>query len=119
MGAATPHKLPASPGACSGSQPDRRHAGPGQRSHPRRGYGPGTRQSGRRHPGSDLGAAAAKPTAAAKPAAARPMAKPAAAPEPTGKAVLLGRISGSTNDSVAVSLRENPLDPKTSSFGCR
>ena len=39
-------------------------------------------------------------------------AKPAPAPEPTGKAVLVGRISGSTTDSVAVSLRENPLDPK-------
>ena len=44
--------------------------------------------------------------------APRPMAKPAPAPEPTGKAFLIGRISGSTNDSVAVSLRENPLDPK-------
>jgi thiol-disulfide isomerase/thioredoxin len=44
--------------------------------------------------------------------APRPMAKPVPAPEPTGKAFLIGRISGSTNDSVAVSLRENPLDPK-------
>ncbi|WP_345052358.1 TlpA disulfide reductase family protein [Hymenobacter glaciei] len=69
-------------------------------------------------------ATAAKPAAPAVPVAPtpapvkaavvapRPMAKPAPAPEPTGKAFLIGRISGSTNDSVAVSLRENPLDPK-------
>ena len=29
-----------------------------------------------------------------------------------GTAVLTGRVSGSTTDSVAVSLRENPLDPR-------
>ena len=56
-------------------------------------------------------ASAPAKTAVATPAA-RPMAKPAPAPEPTGKAILIGRISGSTTDSVAVSLRENPLDPK-------
>ena len=50
--------------------------------------------------------------APAKAVAAKPNAKPAPAPEPTGRAYLIGRISGSTNDSVAVSLRENPLDPK-------
>ncbi|WP_460501281.1 TlpA family protein disulfide reductase [Hymenobacter agri] len=64
---------------------------------------------------------AAAPAKAVAPAAApakavvalpKPMAKPAPAPEPTGKAILIGKISGSTNDSVAVSLRENPLDPK-------
>ena len=42
----------------------------------------------------------------------RPAARPAPAPEPTGRAVLVGRISGPTTDSIAVSLRENPLDPK-------
>lgn len=44
-----------------------------------------------------------------------PAAKPpmkAVVAEPTGRAVLTGRISGSTTDSVAVSLRDNPLDPK-------
>ena len=65
-----------------------------------------------------LAAKAAAPGApAAAPAkgpavAARPVAKPTPAPESTGKAVLVGRISGSTIDSVSVSLRENPLDPK-------
>ena len=44
--------------------------------------------------------------------APRPMARPAPAPEPVGKAILVGRISGATTDSIAVSLRENPLDPK-------
>ncbi|WP_210514237.1 TlpA family protein disulfide reductase [Hymenobacter terricola] len=29
-----------------------------------------------------------------------------------GTAILIGRVSGATTDSVAVSLRENPLDPK-------
>ena len=54
------------------------------------------------------------PPAPAKAAtvASRNQAKSAPAPEPVGKAILVGRISGSTNDSVAVSLRENPLDPK-------
>ena len=57
--------------------------------------------------------AASPPPAPAKAAAApRSQVKPMPAPEPTGKAILIGRISGSTNDSVAVSLRENPLDPK-------
>ncbi|MCI1190155.1 TlpA family protein disulfide reductase [Hymenobacter sp. DH14] len=56
-------------------------------------------------------APAAAPAKAAA-TAPKPMAKPAPAPEPTGKAFLVGRISGSTTDSIAVSLRENPLDPK-------
>ena len=58
---------------------------------------------------------ATPPPAPVKMAAApapRPMARPALAPEPAGKAVLVGRISGATTDSIAVSLRENPLDPK-------
>ncbi|MBD2723421.1 TlpA family protein disulfide reductase [Hymenobacter armeniacus] len=33
-----------------------------------------------------------------------------------GKATLTGRISGPTTDSVAISLRENPLDPKEKLF---
>ena len=37
-------------------------------------------------------------------------------PVPTGKAILTGRVSGRTTDSVAVSLRENPLDPKEKLF---
>ncbi|WP_035565111.1 TlpA family protein disulfide reductase [Hymenobacter sp. IS2118] len=51
--------------------------------------------------------AAAKPAPA--PAKAAPM-KPFMAPI-TGTATLSGRVSGSTTDSVGVSLRENPLDP--------
>ncbi len=39
-----------------------------------------------------------------------------AAAEPAGVATLTGRVSGVTNDSVAVSLRENPLDPKEKLF---
>ena len=42
--------------------------------------------------------------------------KAAAAAAYTGKAVLTGRVSGATTDSVAVSLRENPLDPKEKLF---
>ena len=49
----------------------------------------------------------------AVPAAGAPRNKAAApAPEPTGTAVLTGRVSSPTSDSVAVSLRDNPLDPK-------
>ncbi|WP_157780934.1 TlpA disulfide reductase family protein [Hymenobacter sedentarius] len=54
-----------------------------------------------------------KPAPAA--AAAAVPTKPAVAPAPpvpTGKAILTGRVSGPTTDTVAVSLRENPLDPK-------
>ena len=36
--------------------------------------------------------------------------------EAAGTAVLTGRVSGPTTDSVAVSLRENPLDPKDKLF---
>ena len=60
-------------------------------------------------------APATPPPASVKTAAApapRPIVRPAPAPEPVGKAILVGRISGATKDSVAVSLRENPLDPK-------
>ncbi|MDB5234441.1 MAG: hypothetical protein JWR44_1434, partial [Hymenobacter sp.] len=46
---------------------------------------------------------------------------PEAALETTGAgtAVLTGRVSGPTTDSVAVSLRENPLDPKEKLFRVR
>ena len=40
-------------------------------------------------------------------------------PAPTGQAVLTGRVSGPTTDSVAVSLRENPLDPVEKLFRIR
>ncbi|MCC3154062.1 TlpA disulfide reductase family protein [Hymenobacter sp. BT770] len=49
------------------------------------------------------------------PAAAAVPTKPAVAPVapvPMGKAILTGRVSGPTTDTVSVSLRENPLDPK-------
>ena len=42
--------------------------------------------------------------------------KVVAAAAHTGMAVLTGRVSGVTTDSVAVSLRENPLDPKEKLF---
>ena len=42
--------------------------------------------------------------------------KVAAAAAYTGTAILTGRVSGVTTDSVAVSLRENPLDPKEKLF---
>jgi peroxiredoxin len=45
--------------------------------------------------------------------------KAAAAAEPAGMAILTGHVSGSTTDSVAVSLRENPLDPKEKLFRAR
>ena len=65
----------------------------------------------------------AAPTAVAAPVAAPVAAKPTAlsAPKPSasrapavpaGTATLTGRIAGSTNDSVGISLRANPLDPK-------
>ena len=58
--------------------------------------------------------AASKPAAATapKPAPGKPVAKPGPASEPAGRAYLVGRVSGVTNDSIAVSMRENPLDPK-------
>ena len=40
----------------------------------------------------------------------------AAVAESAGKATLSGRVSGPTTDSVAVSLRDNPLDPKEKLF---
>ena len=43
-------------------------------------------------------------------------AAPAAVAPSAGMATLTGRVSGVTNDSVAVSLRENPLDPKEKLF---
>ena len=65
-------------------------------------------------------AVVAKPAAVvitAKPAAAPVVAKPApAAVVVTGTAVLSGRVSGPTTDSVAVSVRENPLDPREKLF---
>jgi len=51
--------------------------------------------------------AAAKQAAAAAPAAQG------------GTAILTGRVAGATTDSVAVSLRENPLDPKEKLFRVR
>ncbi|WP_375416879.1 TlpA family protein disulfide reductase [uncultured Hymenobacter sp.] len=47
---------------------------------------------------------------AARPAAARPVA--AVASSAANAATLTGKISGPTLDSVAVSVRENPLDPR-------
>ncbi|OGX88370.1 hypothetical protein BEN48_09805 [Hymenobacter glacialis] len=55
--------------------------------------------------------AAATAPAMPAPAVARPAVRPSA-PVAMGTAVLTGRISGSTTDSVAVALRENPLDPR-------
>ena len=49
---------------------------------------------------------------AARPAAKPAAAKPAAVSSATGVATLTGKISNPTLDSVAVSLRENPLDPR-------
>ena len=43
-------------------------------------------------------------------------AAPAVAAAPVRTATLTGRVSGPTTDSVAVSLRENPLDPKERLF---
>ena len=57
-----------------------------------------------------LGQAQSRPAPAARVAA---QAAPAA---PTGTATITGRVSGSTTDSVAISLRENPLDPKEKLF---
>ena len=37
-------------------------------------------------------------------------------PEGAGTAVLTGRVNGPTTDSVAISLRENPLEPKEKTF---
>ena len=54
--------------------------------------------------------------APAAPVAPRSAPAKAAAPVPTGTAVLTGRVSGVTIDSVAVTLRENPLDPKEKLF---
>ena len=49
----------------------------------------------------------------AAPVAGAPRNKTAApTAEPMGSAVLTGRVSGPTADSVSVSLRDNPLDPK-------
>ena len=42
--------------------------------------------------------------------------RPAAMADPVGKAVLTGRVAGPTTDSLAISLRENPLDPKEKLF---
>ena len=51
-----------------------------------------------------------------KPVAAKPVAQVATTPEPAtsgaGTAILSGRVSGKGSDTVAVSLRENPLDPR-------
>ena len=57
-------------------------------------------------------AAAVPAPAPAAPVVARATAARPAAAAPMGTAVLTGRVSGSTTDSVAVSLRENPLDPR-------
>ncbi|SFQ26848.1 AhpC/TSA family protein [Hymenobacter arizonensis] len=46
------------------------------------------------------------------PAPAKPAPVVAAVAKPTGTAVLSGRITSPTTDSVGVTLRENPLDPK-------
>ena len=59
--------------------------------------------------------AAPAPAPAAAPSSSRASSasRAAAAPVvPLGTAYLTGKVSGPTNDSVAVSLRENPLDPK-------
>jgi thiol-disulfide isomerase/thioredoxin len=48
--------------------------------------------------------------------AARKAEAATAATEVGGTAVLTGRVSGATTDSVAISLRENPLDPKEKLF---
>ena len=66
-----------------------------------------------------LGHGQARPTAAgAAPSRAVPAAGKAAvaAVGATGMAVLTGRVSGATTDSVAISVRENPLDPKEKLF---
>lgn len=59
---------------------------------------------------------AAAPAALAQSTPAKPaVAKPAAisaAPRTLGTAILTGRISGADQDSVAVSVRDNPLDPR-------
>ena len=39
--------------------------------------------------------------------------------DPTGTATLSGRVSGATTDSVAVSLRENPLEPREKLYRVR
>jgi len=57
-----------------------------------------------------LGHGQSRPPAAATSKAAVAVAAP------VGTAVLTGRVSGPTTDSVAVSLRENPLDPKEKLF---
>ncbi|MBF9235819.1 TlpA family protein disulfide reductase [Hymenobacter sp. BT683] len=54
----------------------------------------------------------AAPAAAPKPAPVKAAPAKAFAAPPTGTAILTGRVSGSTTDSVGVTLRENPLDPK-------
>ena len=56
-----------------------------------------------------LGRGQSRPASAASAAANKAVV---AAAVPTGTATLTGRVSGATTDSVAVSLRENPLDPK-------
>lgn len=48
----------------------------------------------------------------ARPAASTAATRPAPAAAATAFATLTGRVSGPTVDSVAVSLRENPLDPR-------
>ena len=58
---------------------------------------------GQSRPGTPLGTGAGRPALAS-------------ASAPTGTAILTGRVSGATTDSVAVSLRENPLDPKEKLF---
>ena len=64
-----------------------------------------------------LGHGQSKPAGAAPTRAAGTPARSAVAPAaPTGQAILTGRVSGSTTDSVAVSVRENPLDPKEKLF---
>ena len=49
-------------------------------------------------------------------AAARKPAVSEASATAVGKAILTGRVSGATIDSVVVSVRENPLDPKEKVF---